>query len=269
MSLATKASLFFIGLLLPLLGLGQDCTGLGSQQFSDIIHVSVTGTSSGAATEADPVDLLTGMSMLGGNADKIYLQGGTYVLTEPLFIPSNIDLIGGYNANWIKDNTSITTLFRDPSNVELGPPRLIALLCVGQSNFRIQDVTIRTANALGQGVSTYGVYLNNCSDYEIVRCKIVAGNGGNGSPGAPGVPGPNGTVGENGKNGEEDSSGNRGGGAGACCSFPGSNRGGDGGFGGERGTYQFPAGGDAFPGYTGGAGQGTGGGYGGPTCRFT
>lgn len=260
---ATKASLFFIGLLLPLFGFGQDCTGLGSQQFSDIIHVSVTGLSSGAATEADPVDLLTGMSMLGGNTDKIYLQGGTYVLTEPLFIPSNIDLIGGYNANWIKDNTSITTLFRNPSNVELGPPRLIALLCVGQSNFRVQDVTIRTANALGQGVSSYGIYLNNCSDYEIVRCKIVAGNGGNGSPGAPGIPGPVGAVGENGEPGEEDSSGSRAGGDGACCSFTGSNRGGDGGFGGERGTYQFPAGGDAFPGYTGGTGQGTAGGYGG------
>lgn len=261
MNLASRVSFFFIGFLLPVLSIGQNCTGLGSQQFSDVIHVSVTGSSSGAATTADPVDLLTGLSMVGGNANKIYLQSGTYVITESLVVPSNVDLIGGFNANWIKDNSAITTIFRDPSNAEAGPPRLIALLCVGQSNFRIQDLTIRTGNALGQGVSTYGIYLNNCSDYEIVRCKIVAGNGGNGVPGSPGGSGPAGGTGDNGEPGEEDSSGNRRGGDGACCSFPGSNMGGDGGWGGERGTYEFPAGGDAYPGYAGENGQGPTGGY--------
>ena len=245
-------------------GFGQNCTGLGSQNFSDIIYVSVSGTPTSAATADDPVDLLTGISLLGGNADKVYLQGGTYVLTDALVMPSNAQLIGGFNADWIKDNGSVTTLFRDPSNVQMGPPRLVAIQCVGQSNFRLQDLTIRTANALGQGVTTYGVYLNNCSDYEIVRCKIVSGNGGNGTPGAPGGAGPAGAVGDNGQPGEEDSSGNRQGGAGGCCSFPGSNAGGEGGDGGERGTYEFPAGGEAFPGYDGEAGQGPTAGYGGP-----
>lgn len=263
MNLASKAFFILLSVLAPVFGMAQDCNGLGSQQFSDVIHVAVTGSSTGDGTTANPVDLLTGMTMLGGNTDKLYLQGGTYVLTQPLVIPSNVDLVGGFNTNWVKDNTSITTLFRDPSNVEMGPPRLVALLCVGQSNFRIQDLTIRTANALGEGVTTYGVYLNNCSDYELVRCKIVAGNGGNGNPGAPGAAGPVGAVGEDGQPGEEDSSGNRAGGVGACCSFPGSNRGGDGGYGGERGTYEFPAGGEAFPGYTGDAGQGPSAGYGG------
>lgn len=256
-----KTLLVLFGLLLPIFSIGQDCTGLGSQQFSDVIHVAVTGSATGAATAADPVDLITGVSMLGGNANKMYLQSGTYVITEALPIPSNVDIIGGFNANWIKDNSAITTLFRDPSNVQMGPPRLVALQCVGQSNFRIQDLTIRTANAIGQGVTTYGIYLNNCSDYDIVRCKIVAGNGGNGVPGAPGGPGPVGAAGDNGEPGEEDSNGNRRGGEGACCSFPGSNRGGDGGDGGERGTYVFPAGGEAFPGYAGDNGQGPGGGY--------
>ena len=241
----------------------QTCTGLGSSNFSDIVYVTVTGSPSAAGTADDPTDLLTGMSMLGGNTDKIYLQGGTYVLTNALVMPSNAQLIGGFNTDWVKDNSSITTLFRDPSNVELGPPRLIAVLCVGQSNFRLQDLTVRTANALGQGVTTYSIYLNNCSDYQLVRCKFIAGNGGNGVPGAPGSPGPAGATGENGQPGEEDAGGNRQGGAGACCSFPGSNKGGDGGWGGERGTYEFPAGGNAYPGYPGENGQGPGSGYGG------
>lgn len=241
----------------------QTCTGLGSTQFSDIIYVSVTGTPASAGTESDPTDLLTGMTMLGGNADKIYLQGGTYVLSDALIMPSNAQLIGGFNSNWVKDNSATTTLFRDPNNPQMGPPRLIAVQCVGQSNFRLQDLTIRTANALGQGVSTYGVYLNNCSDYEIVRCAIIAGNAGNGSPGAPGAVGPAGAPGDQGQPGEEDAGGNRHGGAGGCCSFPGSNMGGEGGWGGERGTYEFPAGGEAFPGYPGEDGQGPGAGYGG------
>jgi PKD repeat protein len=240
---------------------GQSCTGLGSQDFSDVIYVSLSGTPTSTGTSVDPVDLLTGMSMLGGNADKIYIQSGTYVLTHELILSSNAQIFGGFNANWVKDNSSVTTLFRDPSNVQVGPPRLIGVLGVGQSNFRLQDLTIRTANAFGQGVATYGLYLNNCSDYDIVRCKIIAGNGGSGSPGSPGSAGPVGTVGENGQPGEEDAGGNRHGGLGGCCSFPGSNMGGEGGWGGERGTYEFPAGGDAYPGYDGETGQGAGPGY--------
>lgn len=243
---------------------GQSCTGLGSQSFADVIYASVSGTPSAAGTSDDPMDLLTAVGMLGGSADKVYLQGGTYVLDAALDMPSDGQIIGGFNSNWIKDNSAITTIFRDASNPQANPPRLVAISCIGQSNFRLQDLTIRTANALGQGVTTYGVYLNNCADYELVRCKIIAGNGGNGSPGSPGDPGQFGAPGENGEPGEEDAGGNRQGGLGGCCSFAGSNSGGEGGDGGERGTYEFPAGGEAFPGYDGDAGLGPSGGYGGP-----
>lgn len=243
---------------------GQTCTGLGSQSFAEVVYVTVAGSPSGAGTSDDPVDLSTAIGLLGGSADKAYLQGGTYVLSAPLDMPSDAQIIGGFNSNWIKDNSAITTLFRDANNPQSAPPRLIAVSCVGKSNFRLQDLTIRTANALGQGVTTYGVYLNNCSDYELVRCNIVAGNGGNGSPGSPGSPGQFGSTGDNGQPGEEDAAGNRQGGLGGCCSFPGSNSGGEGGDGGERGTYEFPAGGEAFPGYDGDGGLGPSGGYGGP-----
>ncbi|MGB1319083.1 MAG: hypothetical protein ACPG5W_12775, partial [Flavobacteriales bacterium] len=120
---------------MPVLAAGQNCTGLGSQEFSDIIHVSVVGTPTSAGTADDPVDLLTGMTMLGGNADKVYIQSGTYVLSQELIIPSNAQLIGGFNANWVKDNSAVTTLFRDPTNVQIGPPRLVGVQVVGQSNF--------------------------------------------------------------------------------------------------------------------------------------
>lgn len=260
---AASVLLFVATVLLPRFGYAQSCTGLGSQEFSDVIYVTLSGLPTATGTSDDPTDLLTAMTMLGGNANKIYLQSGTYVISQELIIPSNAQLIGGFNGNWVKDNSAITTIFRDPTNIQFGPPRLIGVLCLGQSNFRLQDLTIRTANALGQGVTAYGLYLNNCSDYDIVRCNIIAGNGGNGSPGSPGDPGPFGAPGENGQPGEEDAGGNRHGGIGGCCSFPGSNMGGEGGWGGERGTYEFPAGGEAHPGYDGSGGQGPGAGYGG------
>ncbi|MBI1286670.1 MAG: PKD domain-containing protein [Flavobacteriales bacterium] len=242
---------------------GQTCSGLGSTNYSDVIYVSVTGLPSSAGTANDPTDLLTGIGMLGGNANKVYIQGGTYVLTAALQIPNNAQLIGGFNSQWVKDNSAISTIYRDPSNPQMSPPRLIAIECIGKSGFRIQDLTIRTDNGFGQGVTTYGVYLNNCSDYQIVRCSVISGNGGNGVAGSFGTLGAIGVNGQEGEAGHEHSSGNRQGGSGGCCSFPGSFAGGDGGNGGERGTYVWPSGGQAFTGYLGQDGSGLGFGSGG------
>jgi PKD repeat protein len=243
--------------------LGQSCTGLGTSEFSDIVYVSLSGQPSSAGTAADPTDLLTAMSMLGGNTDKVYIQGGTYILSQPLVMASNAQLIGGFNTDWIKDNSAITTIYRDANNIQVGPNRLVGVQCVGLSNFRLQDLTIQVATAQGQGTSVYGIYLNNCADYQLVRCKVIAGNGGHGTAGTPGAVGPDGVAGEIGQEGEENSGGNRQGGAGGCCSFPGSNAGGEGGDGGERGTYEWPAGGEAFDGYPAQPGLGAGGGAGG------
>ncbi len=225
--------------------------------------MSLSGQPSSAGTSADPTDLLTAMSMVGGNVDKVYIQSGTYVLSQAIVMPSDVQLIGGFNADWVKDNSAITTIYRDPNNIQVGPNRLVGIQCVGQSNFRLQDLTIQVASGQGQGTSVYGIYLNNCSDYQLVRCKVIAGNGGHGSAGPPGTVGPNGADGEPGQEGEEHASGNRQGGAGACCSFPGSHAGGEGGDGGERGTYEWPSDGEAFPGYVGELGFGPGGGSGG------
>ena len=210
----------------------------------------------------DPTDLLTGLSMLGGNTDKMYLQGGLYVISNPLVMPNDVQLIGGFNANWDKDNGAETIILRDANNIQTNPNRLVGIECIGRSGFRLQDLTIQVSSAQGIGTSVYGIYLNNCSDYELVRCKITAGNAGNGVNGAPGISGIDGAPGEPGEEGSEDNVGPRTGGVGGCCSYPGSFAGGTGGQGGVRGTYQFPAGGQAFPGTSGTNGEGPSGGIG-------
>lgn len=228
-----------------------------------VIYCSPAGTNSSAGTKIDPVDLSTGLTMVNGANSRLYLREGTYVLSQSLVMISNVSIVGGFNQNWEKSNSALTTIFRDPSNIQVGPPRLIGVECVGVSNFKLQDLTIQVANAVGEGVTTYAVYLRNCSDYDIVRCNIIAGNGGNGNFGASGTPGIFGSNGEPGQPGEEDAGGNSAGGIGGSGSFAGSLPGGEGGNGGERGTYELPAGGEAFPGYEGAQGQGTFGGFGG------
>lgn len=242
---------FFLALLWIQIAQAQEC---------GIIYVAVNGTAGGAATKASPVDLLTGVSMVNGTLRTVRLQGGTYVLSQTLDLPSNIILEGGFTSTWQKSNGVATVILRDPSNPDAAPPRLIAVNCTNRQNFRIHDLTIQCSNALGNGISTYGLYLNNCSDYQIVRCKIKAGNAGNGQPGSPGLPGMAGTYGTEGYPGYEDAGGNNFGGIGGSGSFPGSFAGGDGGWGGARGTYVFPDGGEAFPGEVGYQGFGPAGG---------
>lgn len=241
---------------------GQTCSGLGTTQFSDIVYVSPTGQATSAGTDVDPTDLLTGLGMLGGNTDKMYLQGGLYVISNALVMPSDAQLIGGFNSSWVKDNGAQTLILRDANNIQTNPNRLVGIECIGQSNFRMQDITVQVSSAQGLGTSVYGIYLNNCSDYELVRCEVNVGNAGNGVNGAPGTSGIDGTSGEPGDEGSEDDAGLRSGGVGGCCSYPGSFAGGTGGEGGVRGTYEFPAGGQAFPGGSGTNGDGPSGGIG-------
>ncbi len=234
--------------------------GTISAQECGIIYVSTSGTPGGAATKANPVDLLTGISMATASMRTVRLQTGTYVLSQTVNLPANIILEGGFTANWEKSNGAATTILRDPSNPDLNPPRLIAISAVNRQNFRLHDLTVQCSNALGDGISTYGLYLNNCSDYQIIRCRIIAGNAGNGVPGNPGLPGMAGTYGTEGYPGYEDAGGNNFGGIGGSGSFPGSFAGGDGGWGGARGTYVFPDGGETFPGEPGYLGFGPAGG---------
>lgn len=238
---------------------------VSSAQECNIIYVTPNGTNgSGAGTKATPASFSHALSIANSSNDKIYMSGGTYVVSGEVNVPSNITIEGGFDANWHKSNGNTTTIFRDNTNPIPGVGALIGVNCVNKSNFRLQDLTIRVANAVGEGTSTYGVYLSGSSNYEMVRCRVIAGNGGNGNNGDPGTNGMNGAAGTDGEEGDEDGPCCRLGGTGASGSFPGSNAGGDGGDGGERGTYEeWSTDGETFPGYIGQDGAGVGAGVGG------
>lgn len=226
-------------------------------QECNIIYVTPNGASTGAVgTKAAPASLTYALTLATAPVNKIYMAAGTYIISQPLALVSNTTIEGGFNTNWSKTNGSATVILRDNQNVQTNPARLIGLFGNNISNFRLQDLTLRVLTTFENSVSTYTVYLAGCSDYQIVRCKLIGGNAGNGDNGINGINGIGGASGTNGQNGDEDGTCCTAGGTGGAGSFPGSSAGGNGGAGGQRGTYVFPTGGQTFNGANGTPGQG-------------
>ena len=84
------------------------------------------------------------------------------------------------------------------------------------SGFRLQDLTVEIENTSVAGQSLYGVYLDSCANYNIVRCRINVGVAGDGIDGvsSPGVGGA-GPGGQGGSGGSSNQGCNANGGNGA------------------------------------------------------
>lgn len=238
-------------------------SGYGQQP--SIIYVTPNGT--GPGTQANPANLTTALQN-AGPGKQIRLAAGTYYLSQTIQLAQGVTIEGGYNSTtWCKSNTLKTRIYRDSANILSNPNRLVAFSAENISDFHIHDLEIITANAEGDGVTNYGIYINNCSNYSIVRCKIKAGNGSNGSNGLPG------TNGQNGANGQQ---GGQGDGNGPCCTqgglggsswSGGAYKGGNGGNGGAQGSFNScPNGQPGQPGSGPGGGAGGLGGLG--SCNF-
>ncbi|MBL4753547.1 MAG: hypothetical protein JKY52_08165, partial [Flavobacteriales bacterium] len=162
-------------------------------QECDIIYVTTTGASSGTAgTRINPASLLYGLSLISPTSNRVWIAVGTYNISNSLAIPDDCTLEGGFDpVTWIKSNASESIIMRD--NLNPAPASaLIGLEGTTATGFRLQDLTINVADAPGSGNSVYGIYLNNCSNYNITRCKVITGSG---APGTVGAPGSDGTTG--------------------------------------------------------------------------
>lgn len=184
---------FSIALLLfAHLSYGQEC---------GVVYVSPTGASSGTAgTKQTPANLSYGLQLANAQNSLVRLAVGTYVLTQPLSLKSNIVIEGGYlpNEGWAKTNAQVSFLQRTADNVENNPKRLIALKAEGIEKFRLQDISVTVADAPATGISVYGLYINNAKNYTICRCQIQTGKAGDGIDGVNGIDGQAGAAGKNG-----------------------------------------------------------------------
>lgn len=203
------------------------------------IYVTPNGATNGiSGTKSNPADFLYGLTLVSGNNRIIKMSSGIYTITSTLNIPSNIIIEGGYlPATWVKSDTATTNIFRTNANILANPNRLVALSCVNVTGFKLSCLTVTMDNAAGNGISTYGIYLNNCSSYTLSRCKVIAGKASDGLPGTTGTGGINGAPGLNGQTGQEEGNCCRLGGTGGSGSFAGSYPGGAGGMGAERGGF--------------------------------
>jgi hypothetical protein len=222
----------------------------------NIIYVTPTGT--GAGTTVSPASLSNALS-LATNGTVIRLAVGTYTIDNAITLTTDgVSIEGGFDPAlaWRKTSTAgATVISRSALNPEgaANQQRLVAIYAIGRSNFRFQDITIQTANATGNGMSTYGMHLTSCSNYNIVRCQILPGNASAGAGDDNVVTYNSAWDGANGSNG---GNGATGGGPQCTCSLSTDN-GGSGGGGGAAGTggaNAAPIGGSAGNGSAGGAG---------------
>ncbi|MGB1318164.1 MAG: hypothetical protein ACPG5W_08150, partial [Flavobacteriales bacterium] len=212
----------------------------GFAQECGIIYVSPTGATSGeTGTKDNPAEFQYAFSLVDPANNHLRVAHGVYELTEPLEIPSDIVIEGGFEeGSWYKTNADTTILHRDNGNYDAVNRALVAVKAENQSNFRFQDITIKVDDAPSNGVSIYGMYISGCSDYYVSRCVIFTGDGSDGLPGTPGQQGLPGANGLDGETGDEEGNCCRAGGAGASGSFAGSNAGGAGGLGAEWGGFE-------------------------------
>jgi|GEM_PF-1336624 len=238
------------------------------------IYVSTTGTIASAGTQADPTSLEEGMARAACNDAIIKIATGTYNIDNPLTIGSYVTMEGGFQEGsaWTKVSTpGATTINRTTANSEgaLNAQRLVAFYANGSTGFRLQDLTITTANANLPGMSTYGLHLTACSDYNIVRCQVISGaaaQGGTGFAGANGLNGANGNTGQAGDN-DDDNSGGGGGNGGVGAGGAAGGLGGAGNstnaFNGSAGVIAIGINGGGGGGGGSGGGEDTDGGFGG------
>lgn len=208
-------------------------TSLAAQE-CNIIYVTPTGASSGiAGTKANPANLSYALALASSTYNLLWLATGTYPISNSLVIPADVTIEGGFNsATWIKSNVAQTIIDKDNTNVLPSPfNALIGLVGNAVAGFRLQDITVNVANAPGNGISVYGIYLSACSNYNITRCTITTGAGSSGlagTPGTAGTPGGNGNPGLNGalesipvSGGAGGVSANNGGNGGTCTNSGG------------------------------------------------
>ena len=231
-------------LLRSLLILTLVSLGLGLQaQECGVIYVTPSGASSGAAgTKANPASFSYGLSLIDADNRYLKIAVGTYTLTNKLEIEDSVIYEGGYlpAQNWAKTNAQATEFIRQAVNVEANPDRIVAFSAENKTGFRLQDIEIIVEDAPGNGVSNYGIYLNGCDSYRIVRTHLDIGKGSPGVDGVDGVSGSNGAPGVGGELGcrrcaPTDPDNNLGGAGGDSWSA-GANAGGLGGNGGEIGN---------------------------------
>lgn len=144
------------------------------------IYASTTGSAGAPGTQAAPTTLANALVLAACNNAVIKLATGTYTIDNALNLTSFVTIEGGFLQASAWQKTSLagaTTITRSTLNPEgaANAQRLVAFYGNSLTGFRMQDVTVTTANANQPGMSTYGFHLTACSGYNFVRTQVLPG----------------------------------------------------------------------------------------------
>ncbi len=261
---------------------GDDCTfdQCSSGSCEHPFNTSVVGcdprfaSPSGSGTQCSrsaPCSLVTALGQVDAN-EEVRLADGTYSLSNELTsVPNNVGVVGGWDGSWNETNDCTGAhLFRNASNPDgsANQQRIVAVQLSGASGFSFECLRISTANATGNGMSTYGVHLTNSSNYSFTDVTIQAGSATAGAGGSTGATGSGGSNGGGGQGADIDGTGDHpDGGAGGAGGGAGAGTAGTAGFNGNGGgggtSTNSRAGGGGGGGGAGQEGSGSTGGCGG------
>lgn len=233
---------------------------LPAQQPCGVVYVSPSGNDGNPGTPTQPVQTLNQALFLASSQNRLYIrmENGNYNFSQPCSLINNVVIEGGYvnsSGNWNKTNgssTNITFTSAAPMvSINSDVQHNVGIIGFNVSGWRLQDLNI-TVNGpsgttpSGRGRSVYGLWLQNCSNYQIARCNVVSGNASQGANGIVGGAG-NGGAGGSGLGGGgngDGGCGNPGGGVnGASGAAGGATGAGAGGTGGGGGSGCDPCGG--------------------------
>ncbi len=161
-----------------------------------IIYVTPNGAPNGAGTRANPSDLAHGLTLVSNADNRLWLAAGVYNTPTEIALVNNVIVEGGFDATtWVKSNSTPTIIHRlNPIVLPTGNGTAV-FFGFNVSGFRLQDLTLTMDIPNGVATSAYGIYLNGCSNYNIVRVDVTAADG---TPGVAGIQGATGAPGADG-----------------------------------------------------------------------
>ncbi|HUS34824.1 MAG TPA: hypothetical protein VM680_05690 [Verrucomicrobiae bacterium] len=161
------------------------------------IFVSANGNDAFPGTRTQPMATLNAAIQRADAAGKaVYVAAGTYT-SGRIQLTNSVSIYGGYNAtDWSRSADSTTLVSINDA---------LAVSISGGHDIVLDRLTIRGANATGDGNSAYGIFAINSTNLVIRRTLIQSGAGASGIDGQSEGPGLPGGVGGRGNPGCENS----------------------------------------------------------------
>jgi hypothetical protein len=172
--------------------LDENCDGLDGDE-AQAVFVRAGNADTGTCTKAAPCGSLTyAITQTTAAKKHVYVQAGTY--TGIVEVPSgkNVEIYGGFNANWVRKARTEVGHKVTLRGAKHATENEYMTVRVRSATLKMADLYIEapspgaTERKDGRGMSSYGVHAVS-STATLERVEIIGGNGASGAAGTVGV----------------------------------------------------------------------------------